>query len=183
MIDRNTVLNLCQVSSDINEYLMTLYNIPVQIHAKTIVEIGMGVSTFALVAAANETGGTVYGIDICGTDALNRVPDGESIMKKESNFIGISGNSLHVPWEDQIDFLFLDSEHTYDLTKGEISRWFPYVRHDGIIAMHDTGHQSKEKQGAVRALQEFLNTENGHEYKAIHLLDTKLIGMSILMKL
>ena len=64
MIDRNFILNMAQQSNDINEYLMSLYNIPVQMNAKTIIEIGAGRSTFALVAAANKTEGTVTSIDI-----------------------------------------------------------------------------------------------------------------------
>lgn len=184
MLDRNFVLNIAHTNSDINEYIMTLYNIPVQMNAKTIVEIGAGRSTFALVAAANKTGGHVTSIDIGGKDTLRRQEGGPELMESEPNFTMITGSSLDVPWDwkNEIDFLFLDSEHTYDLTKAEMERWFPYVKHGGIIAMHDTAHESGQQVECRVALDEFLSDPT-KPYRAIHLLDTKIIGMSILVKL
>ena len=162
MIDRNFVLNLAHEDSDTNEYIMSLYNVPKQIGAKTIVEIGAGRSTFALVAAANETGGYVTSIDIGGRDTLNRVNNGARLMESEKRFTMITGSSLDQPensFPDNIDFFFWDSEHTLDLSRNEIARWFPIVRKGGVIMVHDVCHESPDKQGARTALDEFLTAQ------------------------
>lgn len=182
MIDRNFVLNQANKSGDINEYVMSLYNIPVQANAKTIVEIGSGVSTFALIAAANKTGGHVTSIDIGGLDTLRRQDNGLETIKDEPNFTMLTGSSLEVSWEKPIDFFFLDSEHTLELSRKEIARWFPKVIAGGIIMLHDTGHESEDKKGARIALDEYLAL-HPDEYTVIHLMDTKIIGMSVLVKL
>lgn len=183
MIDRGTILNMAFVSGDINEYLLSLYNIPVQMNAQTILEIGSGVSTFALVAAANKTGGHITSIDIAGAETLNRTPNGEDILKGEPNFTMVQGSSLEVPWDKEIDFFFLDSEHTYQLTKDEMHRWFPLVRKGGVIMMHDTAHEAGQQMQCRQALNEFLESEEGKGYRAVFLLDTKIIGMGIIVKL
>lgn len=184
MIDRNFVLNLAHQDSDTSEYLMSLYNIPKQMKAKTIVEIGAGRSSFALVAAANETDGYVTSIDVGGAITLNRVDNGQELMKNEKRLIMIEDNSLKVKWPPNvpIDFLFWDSEHTPDLSRREIIKWFPLVRSGGIIMAHDTGHEDPDKQGARMALDKYLKTNPRH-YTVVHLLDTKIIGMSILVRL
>lgn len=184
MIDRTFVLNLCQISSDINEYLMSLYNVPVQNNSKNIVEIGTGVSTFALVAAANKIDGKVTTIDTCGGDALNRVQDGEALMKEESRLTIIKGDSRDVvkTWKDSIDFLFLDSEHTYELTLAEILLWFPYMKSRGVVMMHDTGAESGQQMQCRQALEEWYKAHK-HQFVMVHLMDTKIIGLSILIKL
>ena len=185
MIDRNFVLNLATKSSDINEYLMTLYNIPVQINAQNIVEIGCGVSSFALMAAANKTGGRITLIDIGGPDTLNRVDGGKDLMLAEPRFRMIEEDSRLVADESSvldIDFLFWDSEHTLELSRQEIKGWFPKVRKGGVIACHDTMHESEDKQGARIALDEYLKEHPG-EYTRVDLLDTKIIGMTLLVKI
>lgn len=185
MIDRNFILNLAHVDGDINEYLMSLYNIPVQMGAKNIVEIGSGVSSFALIAAANKNEGHLTSIDIGGWDTLNRTQEGKALMEGEKRFTMVTGNSLDVPLITDIDFLFLDSEHTFNLTLNEMKRWFPQVRKGGIIAMHDTAHESGQQMQCRQALNEFLYDSidlNRSYYYPIHLLDTKIIGMTILVK-
>lgn len=184
MIDRNFVLNLYQKSGDINEYVMSLYNMPAQIGAKNIWEIGSGVSTFALVAAANKTGGHVTSIDLGGWNTLDRVSNGEEIMKNESNFTMVTGDSLTVPQDrkNKIDFLFLDSGHTYQLTLDELNRWYPLVRKRGIIALHDTAHEAGEQLQCRQAFNEWYKLHED-EYTVVHLLDSKIIGFSVMIKI
>lgn len=183
-IDRNFVLNLAHESSDTNEYILSLYNIPKQMKAKTIVEIGAGRSTFALVAAAFETDGHVTSIDIGGEGTLDRVQWGKETMKKESDgrFTMLMQSSLDVEWDKPIDFLFLDSEHTFDLTKAEMEKWFPKVRKGGVIMMHDTAAEGGQQVQCRQAFEEWYK-KHKKEYTVVHLLDTKIIGMSILVKI
>lgn len=36
-----------------------------------------------------------------------------------------------------LDFIFIDSSHTYEGTKAELSKWYPKVKDGGIFAGHD----------------------------------------------
>lgn len=182
-IDRNTILNIAGESSDMNEYILSLYNMPVQIGAKNIWEIGSGRSTLALVAAANKTGGHITSVDIGGWDTLNRWQNGESILKQEPNFTMITGSSLDVELpKEPIDFFFLDSGHTYQLTLDELNRWCPLVRKRGIIAMHDMAHEAGEQMQCRQAFNDWYKLHE-EEYIVVHLLDTKITGMSIMVKI
>lgn len=59
--------------------------------------------------------------------------------------------SLKFPGE-YFDFVFLDSGHTYELTKAEILLWNSRIKHDGILAGHD--YNSKENPGVRLAVDE-----------------------------
>ena len=183
MLDRNHVINMAQKDTDINEHLMNLYNIPVQIGAKTIVEIGAGESTLALTAAANKTEGQFYSIDLKAASVNRSTPGASESLKSEHRYHLIEGDDMEIvkTWDKEIDFLFIDSSHTYQHTKAEIKAWFPFVKRDSVIMMHDTNHSDPVLVGCRGALDEFLK-ENG-DYAAVHLSDTKIIGMSIVLKL
>lgn len=45
--------------------------------------------------------------------------------------------SLKYP-DDYFDFVFIDTGHTFELTKAEIRLWIRKVKHGGILAGHDT---------------------------------------------
>mgnify|MGYP001571939875 CR=1 FL=1 len=184
-IDRNFVLNLAGRSSDINGFLMTIYHLVVRGNYKTIVELGGGQSTYALVAAANKTDGQVYSHDF-NTGCYTRLyPEGEGILDKEQRFHFIAGDDLETVklWNKPIDFLFHDTSHVYDLSKKEIDSWFPFVRRGGQIFMHDTQQEAGDGMGCGQAIDEFMKTEEGKQYSIVHLQDSYILGASILNKL
>jgi len=185
MLDRNYVLNQCQKSNDINEYLMSLYNIPVQMDAKVLVELGAGESTFALTAAANKTGGEFYSIDI-GKGAIERFsPNKLSEVDNEPRFHFIQSDDLFAgkAWDKPIDFLFIDSDHTYDHVRQVLKIWPKWVKKRGIMTMHDTNHEAGDGMGCRQALEEWLAEPTTTDlWRAFHLLDTKILGMTILFK-
>lgn len=184
MLDKNFVLQLAGRDTDINEYLMSLYNIPVQMKAQTIVELGAGQSTFALCAAVNKTAGQFYSIDLYKS-ARDRLWEGNHgmMLDDEPRYHFIQGNDMEIvkSWDKPIDFLFIDTSHQYEHTKQELEAWTPYVVGGGIIMMHDTGHESEDMKGCRRALDEFVE-KNRDSFVDVHLLDRKLIGMSVLIK-
>lgn len=183
-LDRNYVMNQCQKNNDINEYLMSIYNIPVQLNAQTIVELGAGESTFALTAAANKTGGQFYSIDI-GRGAVERfTPDGISILANEPRYYFIEGDTrvLGKTWDKMADFIFHDTSHVYDQTKIELDLWPKFVRKGGVYMMHDTGHEAGDGMGCRQALNEWYDLHK-KEWAIVHLMDTKVLGASVLIKL
>ncbi len=55
-------------------------------------------------------------------------------------------------YEDKsIDFLFIDSDHTYEYTLQEIKAWLPKVKDGGYIGGHD---YVKEYPGVIKAVNE-----------------------------
>ena|SRR3990167_66177 len=188
-LDRNFILNLAHRDTDINEYLLTLYNLIVQGNYKTVVEIGAGQSTYALTAAVNETKGEFYSIDLTQEARLRSFPEGEGILDNEIRYHFIQGNDLQIvkKWTKEIDFLFIDSDHSYDHVRLQLEDWLPWVRKGGMIALHDTAQTDEIIKGCRQALNEFLKLSSlkysQPYYRAVHLLDTKLLGMSILVKI
>ena len=165
--------------SDTMEHLMTLYSLAVMSKAKTILEIGSGQSTFALTAAANENKGQFYSIELTPQESnLRLFPEGEGVLEKEPRYHSIEGSSvegrsvegrsIEVQWDKPVDFFFLDSGHTYDLTLAELKKYTPFVKSGGFICMHDTGEYHNEAfQDCRRAMIDFL-TEVGWEFRTMN---------------
>lgn len=186
MLDFNLILSLAKRHTDINEYLLSLYWASMQMNAKTIVELGAGQSTYALLVAAIETDGILYSIDVDEEykAPLRNYPQGKEFLKHKS-LIQIAGDDIEVveTWDKEIDFLLIDTSHLYDHTKRELETWPDFVRPGGIIAMHDTAHKKGFKIGCRTALNEWLQDVPKNKYTAIHLLDTKHIGMTFINKI
>lgn len=53
-----------------------------------------------------------------------------------------------------VDAVYIDSDHHYEFTRDEISRWLPKVRKGGIIAGHDYIDRPKFGFGVIRAVNE-----------------------------
>ena len=163
MIGFDYVLMLTQRDTDISQHLLYLYLLATEIGAKTVVEIGAGQSTYALTAAVNKTKGEFYSIDLSEESRLRLFPQGEGVLEKEPRYHFIKGNSVinDTPlgdsvvksWDKEIDFLFIDSAHTYDVTIKELNLWVKWVRKGGIICLHDT---STHWTDCRKALEDYL---------------------------
>lgn len=184
MIDFNFVLNLATRSTDINEYLCSLYNMIVQSNSKTVIELGAGYSTFALLAGVNDTGGHLYTIDMNESAQTRAHPDALRMLADEPNYTFIGRQSMDVAkdWTDKADFIFHDTSHVYDQTKEELMFWPAMVNPRGFYVMHDTAHLTGNGVGCRKALDEWY-AENSKDWVIAHLLDTKHLGMSILIKI
>jgi hypothetical protein len=58
---------------------------------------------------------------------------------------------------DSIDFLFIDTDHSYEHVSKELKAWYPKVKKGGIIAGHD--YNSAGGGGVVEAVDEFFYEE------------------------
>lgn len=110
-------------------------------NAAVLVEVGTfeGATTRAL---GESTGGHVYSIDvffpgrvgICYPEIIarhhNRRLKNVTILKGASADVGLT-------FKHSIDFLFIDADHSYEGVKADWLVWFPKVRINGVIAMHD----------------------------------------------
>ncbi len=77
-------------------------------------------------------GGILYSIDIIDCRKNIRV-DG-------NNWVFIQGDSRKVEWTRMVDILFIDGDHSYESAKADYEKYTPFVKHGGIIFMHDVIH-------------------------------------------
>ena len=180
MIGIDYIWMLTLRETDIKEHLITLYGLAVASEAKTILEIGSGQSTFALTAAANKNEGQFYAIDLTPKSSSVRLfPEGEGILDKEPRYHPIAGDSLEVQWDKPVDFFFLDSGHSYELTLAELKKYTPFVKSGGWIICHDTGEYNNEAfADCRRAMIEFLN-EVGWKFRTMNCQS----GLTIIRKI
>lgn len=152
---RELLDHFSNTKNDINTLLKPMYNLLCDIGAKTIVELGVrwGSSTVAFLVYCHCNDSRLYSVDIedCGV--------AKSIMKalglmKYWTFTQINDIEYVNIWNRtnrMIDFLFIDTDHTYELTTKELDIYNGFVRKGGIIFFHDS-----DKEGVVMAYNEFL---------------------------
>ncbi|PWU04807.1 MAG: hypothetical protein C5B43_04175 [Verrucomicrobia bacterium] len=164
--------------TDIAEHLLILYALATGSNAKTIVEIGAGQSTYVLLQAAEQNKGEFYSIDLTPDSSAKRLFSDAPDISNETRYRPIKGDSLNIKWDKEIDFLFIDSGHTYDLTLGELKKYTRFVREGGFICMHDTGEYNNIFSDCRRAMIDFTK-DLGWEYKQLNNQN----GMTILRKI
>lgn len=75
--------------------------------------------------------GHLYSIDIDSLCA-RRVPEQ---LRKYWTFI--CGDSKEIPWDKEIDILFIDGDHSYEMAKSDFERFEKFLKPGGLIFMHD----------------------------------------------
>jgi predicted O-methyltransferase YrrM len=118
--------------------------------AQILVEVGTfeGATTREL---AESTSGQVYSMDvffsgrsgICYPEVIAR-----HHCRKRSNVTILKGASVDVgrTFSQPVDFLFIDADHSYEGVKMDWSMWFPKVKVNGIIALHDCKYTARMPQ-------------------------------------
>ena len=172
--------------TDISEHLETLYREALTVKPKLIVELGVrtGASTFALSRAAEKSGAWLISLDMEPTLFHSDYEKWRFIHADDIEFAdNFPEFSQKTGFEPKIDFLFIDTSHTYGHTRAEIEAWAPYLAPGGTMVFHDTnmkvifrrkdgslGGGWNNKRGVIRAVQEFLNTnwDENNAYTAEH---------------
>jgi len=132
---------LCAKASDINEHLPTFYDLVVKLDAKKVVELGTrgGTSTVAWLAALHQTDGHLWAVDV-------NPPPG--LLAGHPRLTFTQGHDLdpfvlsQIP--DDVDIVFVDTDHAYELTQAEIDGYAPKVRPGGAMVFHDTAVERHE---------------------------------------
>jgi predicted O-methyltransferase YrrM len=156
------------------EERLLLYRLGLQQPAGAVlVEIGsyLGASASFLAAAAREIGGGAclhcidtwenQGMSEGGRDTwsefqTNVRPYGSIIVPHRGRSAEI-GTSFQQP----IDLLFLDGDHSYEGCRADAEVWLSRVRPGGILVMHDYGW-AEGVQRVVREIVRSKETERGH---------------------
>ncbi len=143
-----------------------------------VIEVGswMGAST-CFIAGGLKGAAKIYAVDnfqglsTCGEDAAwyNRhfrsLGHNSTLEIFKKNFADLGFNDRAEPvvsdslaaaqqlaaLKGQIDFIFIDGDHSYEACKADILAWSPYVKRGGVIAFHDFGSRA---DGVTRAIFE-----------------------------
>lgn len=169
---------LCTTPSDINEHLPTLKSYASKCNHITEMGVRYIVSTYALLMGKPKKL-ISYDIMDCLWQPIRE------IVKEDTNFEFKIGNTLNIEIEPT-EFLFIDTLHTYDQLKVELSlhanKVTKYIGfHDTTtFATHGESYDGIPKVGLWPAIEEFLND---NPQWIIHERYTNNNGLTILAKI
>lgn len=113
-----------------NNYYEFLKYLVIQLHPKTIVELGThrGHSCVAMLTGFRNYNGHIYTIDIR-----------EQFPLEDHRITKIISNDLEVDLEQipKIDLLFIDTHHYANHIAKELNKYIPHVKMNGIVVMDD----------------------------------------------
>lgn len=183
--------------SDIQDHLAYLHEVVLRYPRAQVVELGTreGNSTSALLSAVIETGGRMWSCDIAPRGPYPGCSfPGEWLELPEWTFINGSSVSDEVlaQMPAQIDVLFADTSHTYELTLAELYAYVPRLRPGGILLEHDTqarytpGGQREwtatpDTEGAVADALDAYCTATGLTWENRH-SEATFYGLGIILK-
>lgn len=130
---------LLGAGTDISGHLPTLVEICGRTDAKRVVELGVrsGVSTVAWLYGLCETEGHLWSVDVEAPPPLQH--SRWTFVRGEDTDPFVLGQ---LP--EEVDAVFVDTDHRYDLTLEEIRSYAPRVRSGGCMIFHDTAEESFE---------------------------------------
>jgi predicted O-methyltransferase YrrM len=149
-----------------------------------IAEVGVadGASSLYLAEKLSELGKSYYlrmidSLDYGHLDQLKTIIDNVIKSGQAENIDILPFDSLNASLkfpDNYFDFLYIDSGHSYELTKAEIRLWIRKVKDGGILAGHD--YLSEENPGVRQAVDEVVHysslkvydTDKGYGVWAIH---------------
>lgn len=128
---------------DLGEHKKLLFDSVINLNAKVVLETGTrwGNSTRILASALAKTGGKLWTMDI--DLPTNNWP---SVYPPACPTTFLHGSSLYLPWNQPIDLLFLDGDHTYAVVVRELEQFHPFMKPGGMILLHDTAHPEYREQ-------------------------------------
>lgn len=121
-----------------DNYVYRMYWLARSIKAARIVELGVahGVSTLALLMAAQRQDGRVWSCDVSDISPEQLVGYPVDLQRREQ--ITASAAELGRSWQHgPVDLVYLDTSHRYADTVEEIAAWWPHVREGGLFVFHD----------------------------------------------
>lgn len=151
---------LCNKKSDINEHLPTLKKYAEQCESITELGVRRGTSTCALLYGKPKQM-QCYDIEQKGNLPLKEYE--KFAYENDINFKFIIANVLHIEI-DYTDLLFIDTLHTYNQLKQELSlhgnKALKYIIFHDTKTFGEIG-EDKKSPGLLKAIEEFLS-KNSH---------------------
>lgn len=103
----------------------------------TILETGQcfGTTTRFFLVYVLKYGGELYSMEFKVREPFQKAMKELGLADK---FNTIAGNTMTVPWDKPVDFLFIDSEHCITDALGEYMRYRVFLKQGGIVGFHDS---------------------------------------------
>lgn len=123
--------------SDTWQHIPTLYLLCSLKKPQVVLELGCrtGNTTLPLLYAVSKYGGHVHSIDIeVWPEIKDFLRDNQELQKF---WTFIESDDISIEWKERIDFLYIDTSHTYDHTLKELQKYEPLVNSGGVIVFHD----------------------------------------------
>ena len=141
------------------------------------VEIGVRTGAFSDVVLSNTNLSMLISIDVWNdTEHMSQTLEllkkygKRSTMLRQSSLLAAS-----LFPDDMFDFIYLDSNHSYNNVKREIELYWPKLKSGGIFSGHDYVDGWKNRQGkflpfgVIQAVDEFVERED----QILHLIDPR----------
>lgn len=111
----------------------------------TTVNIGAGGGTSALTFLTARHDARVITVELeAGITPIGGLENERLILEASEivyvdRYVPIAGDSKMVgrDWNDPIDMVFIDGDHSYAGCAGDIQAWLPHLKAGGVIAIHD----------------------------------------------
>ncbi len=173
--------------TDINDHLETLFVESIEIRPELIVELGVrgGESTFVFERVARLFESPLVSVDVEDCSNASNYEHWYFVQQDDVTFAGEFQNwckEHELP--DQIDILFIDTNHKYEHSRNEFEKWFPHLSKHAKVFLHDTnltrffkrkdgslGMGWDNNRGVIRALEEFFETEFEESESFVELQD------------
>lgn len=115
------------------------------------IEVGsyLGATAVILAAALRKfPGGKVYCVDTWENDAMSEGKWNtyevfcQNIQPWKQTVVPIKGrsNSVELPFDEEVDLVFIDGDHAYGSVKKDVIRFGRLVRPNGYLVMHDQAY-------------------------------------------
>jgi predicted O-methyltransferase YrrM len=136
-IPKNPVEERMISYSDTWQHMPTLHLLCLLIKPKTILELGCrtGNTALPMLYAAHQYGGHVYSVDIETWPEIQNFKVDNRPLTDSWTFI--ESDDLKLEWDTPINFLYIDTSHTYEQTMKELEKYEPFLQSGGILALHD----------------------------------------------
>lgn len=153
------------------------------------VEIGVfeGFNT-VLLANAISLQGNLYGIDpffkgklgICYYEIIAKTEIKKAGLESKVKLISLLSKDAVFEVPGQVDFIFIDGDHSYSAMKQDWKDWSKKLKPNGIIALHDTSVPSHDSRVASLGSYKYFNEVIIHD-KSFKIEDT-VDSLNILRK-
>lgn len=142
---------------------------------REVLEVGafMGLSAWGMAQTAK----SVFSVDTYKANTAGQQQQEEftTLDAYQKAVAGFSNVSWYVGTSEQAavdlagdwDMIFLDAMHDYSSVKSDIIRWWPRVRHGGLLVFHDYGHG--DFPGVKQAVDEFFGRPIGEPARIVTL--------------
>lgn len=128
-----------------------------------MLEIGTGRGDSATFFARVKPKWIIYTVDAYGAGVtykggynINDLYKKVCAWKKQglTNIVPIIADFVMLPWELEVDFLYIDGAHTYDAVKNDFEHFTPFLKKGGFVLMDDYKPRTKDRFEVYKYLEE-----------------------------